>query len=79
MLVILTCSSSHQGVEEWHFTKLIKVLFLAETAYLVYVECDAWQNEFSEEFLEDHFWDQGYFEGPKGFVETKHPAVLVVN
>jgi hypothetical protein len=55
VLVILTCSASHQGAKEWHFVKLIKVLLLVETAYPVRVGCDALQNEFSEEFLEDHF------------------------
>jgi hypothetical protein len=79
VLVILTCSARHQGAEEWYFTKLIKVIFLAETAYPVYIGCDVLRNEFSKEFLEDHFSDQGYCEGQEGFADTKHPAALMVN
>jgi hypothetical protein len=42
---------------------LIKVLLFAETAYPVYVGCNALRNEFGKEFLEDNFRDQRYYEG----------------
>jgi hypothetical protein len=41
----------------------LKVLLFSKIAYPVYVGCNALRNEFREEFLEDHFWDQRYCEG----------------
>jgi hypothetical protein len=48
---------------------LFKVLLFAETAYLIYVECNALQNEFSQELLEDYFKEQRYCEGQERFAE----------
>jgi hypothetical protein len=58
---------------------LIKVLLSIEIAYLIYVGCNALQNEFSQEFLKDYFKEQRYYEGQERFVEPKHLEALVNN